>query len=304
MTKILRRYFKLMVALLGIAVVAASCDKYEYEAHKTTTLQFYIEELEPCAMTSCNYAPEIDPENRILRLKIWWGKKTKSGYQFSSRVVYSDSPTINVDYIDAEGEYVVYGWADYTRPDGENAHYETKGMPSVEQLDFAINDESYAAYSISTRIKNGKFVEGDGRLQRATTKYRIVTEDEELAARVATIEVREMGNYTTAGIDLVKMENNLYKEFVAHDNKATYDDEPRCLATAYAMFEFRNQNHSLERKFVITLKDANGDEIVRYKSIHALIDNDLLTTIVLPAPDRYLDFGEYALSPYNEEYTY
>ena len=96
----------------------------------------------------------------------------------------------------------------------------------------------------------------------------------------------------------------MYKEFVAHDNKATYVDEPRCLATAYTMMEFRNMNLSLERKFLITLKDANGEEIVRYKNIVAMIDNDLLTTITLPAPDRYLDFGEYALSPYNEEYAY
>lgn len=304
MPTILRDYLKLMFALLSISVVAASCDKYEYKAPRTTTLQFYIDELEPCAMTSCNYAPEIDPENRLLRLKVWLGKKTKSGYQFSSRVVYSDSPIINVDYIDAEGEYLLYGWADYTRPDGEDAHYAPLGMPSVEQLDFTINDDSYAAYMISTRIKNGKFVEGDGRLQRATTKYRIVTEDEELAARVATIELREWGNYATAGIDLYTMDNNLYKEFVAHNNKATYVDEPRCLATAYTMMEFRNMNLSLERKFLITLKDANGEEIVRYKNIVAMIDNDLLTTITLPAPDRYLDFGEYALSPYNEEYAY
>lgn len=295
---------KMAFVLLAIATVTVSCDKEGGSTTETTTIQLYIEELEPCAMTSCNYAQKIDPESNILRLKIWLSKRVGSDYEYRSFELYSESPTITIDNIPQKGEYTLYGWADYVRPNGDGAHFELLDLPGAHQADFALNDDSYGAYYIVARIKNGKLVDSDGRMKRATTKYRIVTDDEELAARVATIEVHERGEHITAGLNLKTESNNLFEKVYLRDNKATYVDEPRCLATLYTMINFRNQEHSLERNLIITLKDADGEEIVTYKNIAALVDNDLLTTIVLPAPDRKLDAGEYALSNYNEIYNY
>lgn len=295
---------KLMFLLLGTATFALSCDKESNDSPKTTTLQLYIEELEPCTMTSCNYGQQLD-ENNTLRLKIWLGRDGESGYEYRGvEEIFSDTPVINVDNIPVKGEYTLYGWADYTHPNSENSHFSPLDYPNVEQIDFALNDDSYGGYLIAARIKNGKLIDSDGKMQRATTKYRIVTSDEELAARVATVELHEKGIHATAGINISSGKNNLYKEAYLNDNKAEYVDEPRCLAVAYTIINTRNQNLSLNRDLVVTLKDANGEEIVTYKNIQALVDVDMLTTITLPSPEKYLDLGEFALSPYNEVYTY
>lgn len=296
--------FRRLVALVVIAVVAIACNKDSDYSTETTTIQLYIEELKPCEMTSCNYAQPIDSESNVLRLKLWLGRNGESGYEYRSMEVFSATPVINVDDIPLNGEYTLYGWADYVQPNGGNSHFNPLEYPSVEQVDFALNDESYGGYIIVARIKNGKLVDSDGKMQRATTKYRIVTEDEELAARVATIELREKGGYTTAGINISSAKSILYKNVNLNDNKAMYPDEPRCLATVYTMFDCRSRELAIDRNLIITLKDANGEEIVTYKNIAALIDNDMLTTIVLPSPDRYLDSGEYTLSAYNEVYMY
>lgn len=310
MKKSLKIFVKHFVLLLGIAVVALSCSNDERDSYKTTTLKFYIEDLEPDAMTSCNYASNVDLGKYDLRLKLWLCKRIKSGYEYSSFEFYSDSPIINVDKIPREGEYFLFGWADYTMPQGDDLHYVTSmtydpklyiDMPAnIVQSEFALNDESYAAYAISAYIKDGKLMDSDGKLNRVATKLRIVTEDEELAAKVATVEIDH--GTIAVGLDLHTMNNNLFKDIVQTGEKASYPNEPRCLATTYVMINNRSQHYSIERLLSITLKDENGVVLMHYPEIYVAIDNDLLTTIVLPNDSR----GEvkYYLSAYNNECAY
>lgn len=305
----LKIFVKHFVLLLGVAMVTLSCNDNENNSYKTTTLQLYIEDLEPNAMTSCNYASNIDFEVYDLRLKLWLCKEFKNGYEYKQMEIYGDSPTINVD-VPREGEYFLFGWADYIMQKGEDLYYQTSKNDdpylyihepaNIVQTEFALNDDSYAAYAISAYIKDGKLVNSDGMLGRVATKLRIVTADEALAASVATIEINH-GDIAT-GLDLHIMKNNRFDDIVQIGEKASYPNEPRCLATTYVMLNYRSQHFSTERQLSITLKDADGEILTHYPEIYAAIDNDLLTTIVLPNDSR--GEVEYYLSAYNSECAY
>lgn len=300
----LPNFAKRVVLLLGVAVAALSCSNDENHFpnfYGDATIQLYIDELLPVAMTSCNYASNIDREMYDLRLKLWVCKKVGSDYYYTSRQVYSDSTIFNIDELPSDGEYFLYGWADYIIPYSGDFHYNTQeSLACAIQRDYAINDDSYAAYAFSARIKNGKLVDSNGAMHRATTKYRIVTEDEELAAKVATIVIDH--NTIATGLNTKTMENVRYDNVIIEGEKASLPDEPRCLATAYLVIDDHMQTHSREHKMQITLKDANGEVIAKYSKIYAQLHNDFLTTIVLP--EDSFQVSDYYLSAYNTECTY
>ena len=269
---------------MGTALCALSCTTEAETTIDATTLELTIPaEIKEGTPAATNYAT-IDFEEYDLRLIMELYTAGETDKPYSRKEIYWDeqSTTFTLDELPTPGEYIILCWADFVTTKGEDLHYDTSaGLRNIMQNERAFNDDSYAAFALSTTIRDGKLAQG-AKLRPAASKYGIAIDDAEFAEQISTIEC-EYTQYISTGFNVEAMKPNTSDPTATTTgNKATFQDDSNVLATTYVLIEVSKQNNINQN---IRLKNGSGEEVLKYSGVDTPLYSDKYTECTLAATE-------------------
>lgn len=276
---------KRLFTIIGTALCALSCTTEAETTIDATTLELTIPaEIKEGTPAATNYAT-IDFEEYDLRLIMELYTAGETDKPYSRKEIYWDeqSTTFTLDELPTTGEYIILGWADFVTTKGEDLHYDTSaGLRNIMQNERAFNDDSYAAFALSTTIKDGKLAHQGAKLSPAASKYGIAIDDAEVAEQISTIE-SEYIEYISTGFNVEAMKPNTSDPTATTTgNKATFQDDSNVLATTYVLTDAGKQNNINQN---IRLKNSSGEEVLKYSGVVIPLYSDKYTECTLAATE-------------------